>query len=423
MPTYALVDCNAFYCSCETLFQPWLRSKPVVVVSSNDGCVVSRNDHAKAMGIKMGEPLFHLKDLCQRGGLQVFSSNYALYQSLSNRVMAILEELSPRAFVYSIDESFCELTGIEDPMAWGQMAQQVIMERVGIPVGVGISTTKTLAKLANWAAKKWKRQSGCVVDLTDPHRQARLLKIAPIEEVWGIGARLSARLKDEYRIHTAWDLIQIDPKQLRRGFSVNLERTARELSGVACFSFEDGSPERKHQIICSRSFGQKLYTLDDLKQAVASFAANAAVKLRAQNSLAHCVQVYARTNGFKAPHFADSRVLVLPEPSSDTRDIVQVALQGLESLYQAGPAYAKAGVVLSQFVQQQGLVRDLFAPKPRANSEALMKVIDAINLRQGRGAVRLGREALPGKGQHAMQQNWLSPAYTTDWDCLPAVRC
>jgi DNA polymerase V len=423
MPIYALVDCNSFYCSCETLFQPWLLNKPVVVVSSNDGCVVSRNEHAKAMGIKMGEPLFHLRDLYQGGELQVFSSNYALYQSLSNRVMAILEELSPRAFVYSIDESFCDLTGLEDPMAWGRMVQQVILERVGIPVGVGISTTKTLAKLANWAAKKWRRQTGCVVDLTDPMRQARLLKVAPIDEVWGIGSQLSEGLKKEYRVQTAWDLVQIDPKQLRRGFSVNLERTARELSGVVCFDFEDGSPERKHQIICSRSFGQKLYALDELKQAVASFAANAAAKLRAQQSLAHCVQVYARTNGFKAPHYADSRVLVLPEPSADTREIIQVALQGLESLYQFGPAYAKAGVVLSQFVQQQGFVRDLFAPKPRANSEAVMKVMDAINVRQGRGTVRIGREALPGKGKHVMQQNWLSPAYITDWDCLPKAKC
>lgn len=423
MPTYALVDCNSFYCSCETLFQPWLRDKPVVVISNNDGCVVSRNDAAKALGIKMGVPFFHIRDLQASGQLQVFSSNYALYQSLSNRVMAILDSLAPRAFVYSIDEAFCDLTGIGDPLEWGYNAQRAVLESVGIPVGVGISTTKTLAKLANWSAKKWKRQTGCVVDLTDPARQARLLKVASIEEVWGIGARLSERLKDEYKIRTAWDLIQIDPKQLRRGFSVNVERTARELAGMVCFEFADGSPERKHQIMCSRSFGEKLYALGDLKQAVASFAANAAAKLRAQGSLAHCVQVYARTNGFKAPHFSDSRIMVMPEPSADTRDIAQAALHGLELLYREGPAYAKAGVILSQFVQEEGRIRDLFAPKPRAGSEALMRVMDAINVRQGRGAVRLGREALQGKSKHAMQQNWLSPAYTTDWASLPKVQC
>jgi len=423
MATYALVDCNSFYCSCETLFQPWLRTKPVVVISNNDGCVVSRNDAAKDLGIKMGVPLFQIRHLQENGSLQVFSSNYALYQSLSNRVMAILEELAPRAFVYSIDEAFCDLSGIDDPLSWGRMTQKEIMQRVGIPVGVGISTTKTLAKLANWSAKKWKQKTGCVVDLMDTERQQRLLKIAPIDEVWGIGPRLAERLKQDYNAQTALDLTRIDPKQLRRSFNVNVERTARELAGSVCFDFADGSPERKQQIMCSRSFGQKLYALDDLKRAVAGFAANAAAKLRAQGSLAQCVQVYARTNGFSPPHFGDSRLMVLERPSSDTREITQAALAGLEHFYREGPAYAKAGVILSQFVEQQGMIVDLFAPKPRAGSEALMKVVDAINQRQGRGTLRLAREAIPGQGRHAMQQNWLSPAYTTCWSSLPKVLC
>lgn len=416
--TIALIDANGFYCSAQTLFEPWYRDRPVVVASNNDGCVVSRNDPAKAIGIKMGEPVFRLRALVDRGQLKIFSSNYALYQSLSNRIMAILEELAPRIFVYSIDECFADLGGVPDPEGWGRHARDEIQRRLGMGVGVGIGPTKTLSKLANWAAKKWKAKTGCVVDLRDPVRQEKLLKYAPVAEVWGIGRALSAKLQGELNIHTAWQLATADPKLLRRYFNVNVERTSRELRGIACFPFVDGSPERKQQIICSRSFGEEVFSLEQLEGAVTAFSTTAAGKLRAQASLANCVQVFARTSPFtKSEPYSGARIIALPFPSSDTRDIAQAALAGLRSLYREGPAYAKAGVVLSQFVERGSITGDLFAPAPRAGSDQLMQVMDAINAKQGRGAVRLARDT--ADGAWAMRREMLSPAYTTSWKALP----
>ncbi|SIQ99447.1 translesion error-prone DNA polymerase V subunit UmuC [Aquipseudomonas alcaligenes] len=417
----ALIDANSFYCSAQILFEPWYRDRPVVVASNNDGCVVSRNDAAKAIGIKMGEPVFQLRELVDRGQVKIFSSNYALYQSISNRIMAILEELAPRIFVYSIDECFADLAGVPDPEGWGRMARDQIQQRLGMPVGVGIAPTKTLAKLANWAAKKWKAQTGCVVDLSDPVRQEKLLRYAPAAEVWGIGPRLSARLQAELNIHTAWQLATADPKLLRRYFNVNVERTARELQGVPCFPFEDGGPDRKQQIICSRSFGEDVFSLDQLEAAVTTFASTAAGKLRSQESLANCVQVFARTSPFgRGEPFSGARIIAMPYPTSDTRDIAQAALRGLRSIYRPGPAYRKAGVMLTQFVERGAFTGDLFAPKPRQGSDALMQVMDAINARQGRGAVRLARDA--SAGQWSMRREMLSPAYTTSWQDLPKAR-
>jgi DNA polymerase V len=416
--TIALIDANGFYCSAQTLFEPWYRDRPVVVASNNDGCVVSRNDPAKELGIKMGQPVFQLRELMARGELKVYSSNYALYQSLSNRIMAILEELAPRIFVYSIDECFADLGGVPDPEEWGRHARDEIQRRLGMGVGVGIGPTKTLSKLANWAAKKWKAKTGCVVDLRDPVRQEKLLKYAPVSEVWGIGRALSAKLQGELNIQTAWQLATADPKLLRRYFNVNVERTARELRGIACFPFVDGSPERKQQIICSRSFGEEVFSLEQLEGAVTAFSTTAAGKLRAQASLANCVQVFARTSPFtKSEPYSGARIIALPFPSSDTRDIAQAALAGLRSLYREGPAYAKAGVVLSQFVERGSITGDLFAPKPRQGSDELMRVIDVINAKQGRGAVRLARDT--AGGAWSMRREMLSPAYTTSWKELP----
>lgn len=287
-------------------------------------------------------------------------------------------------------------------------------------MGVGIAPTKTLAKLANWAAKKWKAKTGCVVNLLDPVRQEKLLRYAPVEEVWGIGRKLSARLQADLNIHTAWQLANADAKLLRRYFNVNVERTARELLGVPCFPFDD-SPERKQQIICSRSFGGKVFSLEELEGAVTTFASTAAGKLRAQGSLCNCVQVFARTSHFASgEQYGGSRIMAMPFPTSDTRDIVQAALTGLRSLYRGGPAYAKAGVVLTQFVERGAFTADLFAPKPRAGSDELMRVMDAINAKQGRGALRLARDATAGKW--SMRREMLSPSYTTAWLDLPKAR-
>lgn len=417
----ALVDINSFYTSAESLFRPWLRDSPIIVVSSNDGAVVSRNDQAKALGIKMSQPLFELRDLIERKGLIVFSSNYELYQSLSNRFMAILTELAPVAYQYSIDESFISLEGIRDPEAWARHAQSEIMRRIGLPVGIGIGPTATLSKLGSWAAKKFKAKTGCVLDLSDPVRQEKLLRYAKASDVWGIGPRLSERLNNDLGIQTAWQLASADPKTLRRQYSVNVERTARELMGVRCVPFDEYGPQRQ-TIICSRSFGSRITSLPLLKEAVAGFVTNAAQKLRSQGSFANCIQVFARTSPFTTGmRYAGSRIITLPFPTHDTRDLLQAALAGLVDLYREGPEYAKAGIVLSQFEQREGMTSDLFAPPPRKNSEALMAVVDAINAKQGRGTVRLGRDTSVGKW--SMRRDHLSPAYTTSWHGLPKVRC
>jgi len=420
--TIALIDANAFYCSAQILFEPWLRDFPVVVASNNDGAVVSRNDPAKKLGIKMGQPVFELRDLIRQNQVRVFSSNYELYQSISNKIMAILEEMAPKISVYSVDECWAALAGVADPESWGCQARDEVLRRTGMPVGVGIGPTKTLAKLANWAAKRWKAKTGCVVDLRDKDRQEKLLRYAPVEEVWGIGRQLTARLKADFDIQTAWQLANADPKLLRRYYNVNVERTARELAGIPCFPFDGDGPERKQQIICSRSFGEKVFSLESLQGAVASYVATAAGKLRAQRSLANCIQVFARSSMFSSgTPFSGNRIIAMPYPTDDTRDLAAAALFGLSQFYREGVAYAKAGVVLSQFVERGTFTGDLFAPQPRAESAALMGVMDAINAKQGRGTIRLAREA--ASRPWAMKREMLSPSFTTSWTGLPVARC
>lgn len=422
MPVIGIADMNSFYCSAELLFQPWLKDRAVVVASNNDGAVVARNDLAKALGIKMAQPVFELKEMMARGEVIVFSSNYALYQSMSNRFMSILEEFAPSIAPYSVDECFISLSGVRDPEAWARQTRDIIQSRIGIGVGIGIAPTKTLAKLANWAAKKWKVKTGCVVDLRDNDRREKLLRYAPVNEVWGIGTALTKRLQTDFRIRTAWDLATADPKHLRRHLSVNVERTARELSGTPCFPFAEGGPERKQMIISSRSFGEKVFSLDELEGAVAGFVTTASVKLRSQLSMANCIQVFANTSPFsRGEQYRGSRIIAMPYPTNDSRDLLSAALTGLRQLYRPGPAYAKAGIILSQFVEAAGITDDLFAPKPRANSAELMKVIDAINAKQGRGTIRLARDK--GEGTWSMRREMLSDPYTTSWLGLPVARC
>ena len=419
--TIAIVDVNAFFVSCETAFQPWLKDKPVVVASNNDGAIVARNDAAKALGITMGQPVFELRHLVEQNRLHLFSSNYELYQSLSNRVMAILESQAPRSLEYSLDESFCLLHGIADPFNWALETQAMIKNRLGLNVGIGISSTATLAKLANWAAKKWKSSTGCIVDLRDPARRDKLLKFAPVNEVWGIGSRLTEQLAG-LGITSAWQLASADPKFLRRQFNVNVERTARELQGVACIDVSHTGSGQKQTIIASRSFGNRVSELEPLLEALANFVSIAAAKLRRQGSLANCIQVFARTSPYASvEQFCGSRIIALPFPTDDTRDLLRAAITAMKTIYRPGIQFAKAGVVLSQFSQRGLSTGDLFAEAPRRNSDALMAVMDAINAKQGRGTIRLARDASTGPWK--MHREYLTPAYTTSWDSLPKVRC
>ena len=422
MPVFALVDCNNFYASCEKLFRPDLKDTPVVVLSNNDGCVVARSREAKLLGIKMGVPVFQIKAEMQRHGILAFSSNYALYADLSSRVMRTLEEMAPRVEVYSIDEAFLDLTGIESVLSlveFGQQVRERIGHWIGITVCVGIAPTKTLAKLANHAAKKYPATQG-VVDLTNPDRQRRLLALVPVDDVWGVGRRLSKRL-NALGITTALDLANASPRAIRDQFSVVLERTVRELNGESCIELEEIPPTKK-QIVCSRSFGEKVTHFELLREAVCEYATRATEKLRKEQQQAKVMTVFIRTSPFKdnEPQYSNSASGELLIPSCDTRDFIELANHLLKRIWKDGFRYAKAGVMLSDFYDpgmfQPGLFDDI---STRSNSQQLMSVLDTIN-QSGAGKVFFAGQGT--KKDWSMKREHLSPAYTTRWDQLPRVK-
>lgn len=420
-PVFALVDCNNFYASCERLFRPDLNGRPIVVLSNNDGCVVARSAEAKAMGIGMGVPYFKIKEAYERAGGVVFSSNYALYADLSRRVMTVLEMQVPRVEVYSIDEAFLDLSGLEHLVALSEFAadiRQRVLRWVGIMVGVGIAPTKTLAKLANYAAKRWPATGG-VVDLRDPIRQQKLLQLVPVEEVWGIGRRLARQL-NEMGIRTAWQLARANQKVIRRQFSVVVERTVCELNGLSCLALHE-QPEPKKQIISSRSFGERITEFQSMREAVSKYTSRAAEKLRAQQEYCRLVQVSLRTSPFspQEPFYSNSAIVELGIPTADSRELVQAACQGLNQIWKAGYRYQKASVMLTDFWPPGSYQQNLFetlSSKPK--SHALMQVMDNINA-SGKGRVFLAAEGIEQEWQ--MKRGFLSPAYTTRISDIPKV--
>lgn len=416
--TFALVDCNNFYANCERLFRPELKGRPVVVLSNNDGCIVARSQEAKALGIKMATPLFKVMDLVKRHQVQVFSSNYTLYGDLSARVMQTLEEFSPQVEVYSIDEAFLDLSGLGPVENHAQRIRSRVYQYVGIPVCVGIAPTKTLAKLASYAAKKFPATGG-VVDLSDPERQKRLLAITPVSEIWGVGRKHTESL-ERAGVKTAMDLARMEPRQIRKRYSVVMERTVRELNGEACIALDD-SPAPRQQIICSRSFGEKIEDYATIREILCEFAARAAEKLRSEAQLARVVNVFIRTSPFVAtdPGYANAATGRLLQSSSDTGEILRLTMRLFDTIWKQGYRYAKAGVMLGDFCTPEQVQFDLFAPRTSdPGRDRLMATIDQIN-----GG---GREDIWFGGQRP-EKNWfmrqahLSPAYTTRWDCLPLV--
>jgi DNA polymerase V len=418
----ALIDGNNFYVSCERVFNPALEGRPVVVLSNNDGCVVARSAEVKALGVKMGAPWFQLKDLARKHGILALSSNYALYADMSSRMMSVLGSYSPQQEIYSIDECFLGLDGFPpaELAAYGQRIRQQVKLWVGLPVCVGIAATKTLAKLANHCAKKNLAGSDGVCDfgrMSAPQMDALLDRIG-IGEVWGVGRRLTEKLTRR-GIATVKQLRDADSKTLRREFSVVLERTVLELRGIACVELEEAAPN-KQQIICSRTFGRYVYSLDELNEAVAGYLARAAEKLRYQGSLASALQVFVRTNPFNPDHPQYQRGLTVPLPqaTSDSVALTRAALWALKRLYKPGYAYQKAGVMLldlSDAATPQGC---LFTG--HRDNTTLMQVMDRVNRQWGRGTLKLAAEGV--------QQGWrmrrqrMSPAYTTSWNELPQVR-
>ncbi|TAA41695.1 Y-family DNA polymerase [Pseudoxanthomonas winnipegensis] len=410
---FGLVDGNNFYCSVERVFDPRLHGKPVVVASSNDGCVIARSQESKDLGVKMGEPL-HLIDKSVRKQLIVRSANFGLYGDVSGRVVDVLRGLFPAVEVYSIDESFVAFDGIKDVRTTALEARARILKWTGIPTCVGIGPTKTLAKAGNKLAKK---TSHGVVRIQRKH----LLKY-PLEDVWGVGPRWCARLNQDGLL-TAADLASSDPETIKARYGVVLLRTLKELNGVSCAELEEVEPQRQ-QIIVSRSFGQHVTTHQELSEALATFAVRACEKLRARSLKANGVWVWANTNAFKVgvKQYHPSVALNLPIATSDTRQILDVAQALLKQVYRDGYAYKKCGIGLLDLMDSDVEQGDLFAAQPPRQSQALMSVLDAANAKFGRGAMGFASSGWRKQETWAVKRENLSPAYTSDWKQLMRVR-
>ena len=415
----ALVDCNNFYVSCERVFRPDLARVPMVVLSNNDGCVVSRSNEAKALGIRMGQPWFECKALAEEHGILAMSSNYALYADLSNRVMRILSEFAPQHEVYSIDECFVDLTGIPRLREVSYAMRERVMKWTGIPVCVGIGPTKTLAKLANHVAKKHPRSRGVFnFNVLTPDQKTRLLRRIPADEVWGVGPRLTQKLA-RHGVHTVEDLRQAHVPTLRTEFGVVMEKTQRELQEIPCVELQEIQPARQ-QIISSRSFGSMVTELPVLKDALSTFVANACAKLRAQNSHAAVIQVFLRTNQFRKdlPQYMPSLAVPLPYPTNDSLEVNRWADHLCERMFKPGYQYKKAGIVLCEISPVTHRQGDLLEPETPSNT-SLMQALDTLNERYGRGTVKVSTQGA-FRGWQMLQER-KSPNYTTAWDELPVI--
>lgn len=415
--TYALVDGNCFYCSCERVFRPALKGRALVSLSNNDGCVISRSDEAKALGIKMGQPWFEIKHLEEKG-LIALSSNFALYGDMSERMMEIIGRYSPRQEVYSIDESFLDLSGIAENLTdYGQKIRNAVLRETGIPTCVGIGTTKTLAKLANHIAKKQPTWGG-VCDLTQLNRYqlADIMKNIEVGEVWGIGRRISRRL-NELGIYTVFDLARMKPEAARAEFSIVVGKTVQELRGLSRIDLEE-VPNPKKQIISSRSFGLPMTDLAALQSALSEFVAIACNKLRGQNSVAACMQIFIRTSPFdKGKQYGNSRQVTPPYPTADNLVFTKYALRALETIWRPGFKYKKAGVMLMDISPADSIQGELFPVEPENDKRAqLMMALDGINARFGRGSVKTGSIGFHDREHWYMRQERKSQGYTTNWD-------
>lgn len=421
----ALVDVNNFYVSCERVFNPKLKHKPVVVLSNNDGCAVARSNEVKALGVGMGAPWFKFKDLARQHGIVAYSSNYALYADMSNRVMSILRDFSPDQEIYSIDESFLDLTPFKhkDLIQYGRQIRETILQWTGLPVCVGIGATKTLAKLANHLAKKRSVYDGvCNLNTMEPKEVDAIFQQIPVGEIWGIGRKLAPKL-EALGLQTVYDLKYADAITLRNHFSVVMEKTIRELNGNVCIDLEEMAPPKK-QIVSSRSFGIPVTDHDSLAESITLYMSRAAEKVRRQQSYAGSVYVFIRTSPFKEnqPFYSNGMTIPLPSPTDDTIQLVNVALWGLRRIYRDGFNYAKAGVMLSEMVPVAGCQTDMFANSTATptKSSTLMTVVDGINKKMGRESIKLASEGF--KRPWKMKQGNKSPCYTTRWNELVVVR-
>lgn len=414
----ALIDANNFYVSCERVFQPRLMRRPVIVLSNNDGCVIARSNEAKALGFKMGTPLFKVQDIVEAHNVAVYSSNYTLYGDMSHRVMEALQEFTPDVEIYSIDEAFMSLDDEDDQSfhARGVDIREKVLKWTGIPVSVGIAQTKTLAKVANHLAKKNAGVQG-VLDLTPADVQAEALEQTPVGEIWGVGPAYAKLLKAA-GITTARKLRDADRRWIRQRMTIVRARIVEELRGISCLPL-DQCPQQKKSITCSRSFGQLIESIDELREAVAIYISRAAERLRRGGLAAGVVTVFINTNRFSTEQqYGNSVTYELAYSTDSTKELLEWALKGLERIYRTGYRYKKAGVLLNQLVPADELSRRFFGDKAFERSHRVMKAIDEINRRHGRDTVRFG--AVQPKGRWQTKSLRRSQNYTTN---LKEVLC
>lgn len=414
---YGLLDCNNFYASCERVFNPSLNNRPVIVLSNNDGCVIARSNESKALGIKMGVPYYQITDLVKQHNVAVFSTNFALYGDMSERVMSILAGFVPEMEIYSIDEAFLHLDGIREVEAFGRHITQTTFRWTGIPVSLGIAPTRTLAKLANHFAKKYKGYNQvCCIDTDE--RRIKALQLTPVGQVWGIGRRLAPKLEAS-GIKTAYDLTMQSRTWVRKKMSVTGERTWMELNGIPCLESEDTQAE-KQQICTSRSFGEPIVSYANLLEAVATLASVSIKKLRKQNSLAKGVYLFVQTNRFREDSYMPSKMIRLPFYSSSETEIIGYCRQALEKIYIDRIQYKRAGVILMDIIPEEYAQRDLFDPVDREKQKRLTEAIDSIIRKNGSESIQV---ATQGKGYKAnIRQDHLSRRYTTDLNDIIEIK-
>lgn len=418
-PLFALVDCNNFYVSCERVFQPNLNGKPVIVLSNNDGCVVARSNEAKALGIGMGVPEFQIRPLLRAHHVHVFSSNYALYGDMSQRVMETVEQFCPDLELYSIDEAFLSLSGFtsRNRTDYGRTIRRTAQRWTGIPVSIGIAETKTLAKIANRIAKR-NPDTGGVFDLTACPDRDLLLSRIPVEEVWGIGSNHAKTLTHQ-GITTALHLRHADHQWIRKHLGIVGVRLVEELDGRSCLPLEE-CPPAKQSITCSRSFGTPITALVEMEEAVSAYVSRATEKLRREGLAATSLTVFLTTNPFKpGPHYSNGLTRKLSVATDSTPELIRLALHSLQRIYRERYAYKKAGVLLTGLVPASQIQTDLFDQHDWAQSKRLMAALDRINDRWGGGTLRYAATGL--HRAWTTQFHRRSPAYTTHWNELPLV--
>lgn len=413
---FALVDCNNFYASCERVFKPNLKNKPIAVLSNNDGCIIARSNEAKALGLKMGEPIFKKRDIVYKHNIHLFSSNFALYGDISKRVFDVVISQVPFYEMYSIDEAFLDFKGIKNPYGFGVQLKKKVKKYVGIPISIGISHTKTLSKVASYIAKK-SRDSVCLLDKKE-HIDS-ILKSLPIDKIWGIGTRYAIKLK-RYGIYKASDLIVCDENWIRKTLNVTGLRMVQELKGTPHFNLKF-KRERKKSICTSRSFALEVKDYTRMSEYVSMFSSRCSEKLRMEGGCAKSVSVFMYTNMFKPKErqYSGHISMNFDTPTSDSISITKLALKCIKKIYKNGYSYKKAGVTLSGIISKNEVQLNIFDSEDRIRSNNLMKTLDVINGNIGRDILKLGSS---GINKWKIGKEKLSPSYTTNWSDILTIK-